>query len=239
LEIQSSRPARGTIGRAESVWAEGGWADRGTWKTTCLGRSAAARSGSTRSLRRGGGMSDMWREQETGLSGTWSCVRCREGAENEGVLRSLRYIHNDFYYLPAVAAAMLAVLPSLDYPTDTDNLMFVASKQFQYCCYRTCLSHISTQSHELLLSLCAGARKLCLRNPLICRPNVLGRGELYAPICKGFVRCTRETVLVLVSGRRSPSNPSVSYSQYDVDPRNSRCQYPRNEMTKDSTRRIS
>jgi hypothetical protein len=35
--------------------------------------------------------------------------------------------------------------------------------------------------------------------------------KLYAPICKGFVRCTRETVLVLVSGRRSPSISLISH----------------------------
>jgi hypothetical protein len=68
-----SQPALGTAVHAENEPAEGEWADRGTWTTTCLGKSAAAKSGSTRSLRRGEAMSDTWREQEAGSYETCRC----------------------------------------------------------------------------------------------------------------------------------------------------------------------
>ena len=94
-------------------------------------------------------MSDMWREREAGLSGTWSCVRCWEGAEKESVKRALWVVHNYFQYLPAVAAAMLAMLPS---PIVCSSL----PKLFQDCLYRACLSHISTLLHQ------AFAADMCL-----------------------------------------------------------------------------
>jgi hypothetical protein len=40
------------------------------------------------------------------------CVQCREDVENESVKRTPWVIHNVVHYLPAVAAAMLAIFPS-------------------------------------------------------------------------------------------------------------------------------
>jgi hypothetical protein len=73
------------------------------------------------------------------------------------------------------------------------------------------VSRISTQIQ--LPSAAAGMRRTRMRlrmHSAMYRSRVFGRGKLYAPICKGCVRCTMGTVLVLVSGRRSPSISSVS-----------------------------
>lgn len=117
----------------------------------CLGRSAAARSGSTRSLRGGEGMSDMWREWRAGLCGTWSCLRCWEGAWGKKVWKDAVVAHDYLLYLPAVAAAMLALLPS---PT-TQGIVLCSPlppKIFQLRLYRSCLSHISSSIHQAFAS---------------------------------------------------------------------------------------
>jgi hypothetical protein len=107
--------------------------------------------------------------------------------------------------LPAVAAAMLARCSVAVYPRVACARRF--PKQSKLCLYRTSLYHIST------LAQCAAAtemRRPEMRLPMLL-PDVctavLGLVELYAPICKGFVRRTRESVLVLVSGRRTPPFP--------------------------------
>jgi hypothetical protein len=56
-------------------------------------------------------------------------VQCREGAENESVTRRPWEMHDAFHYLPAVAAAMLAVFPS---PTTQQIVLcLLLPKQFQ------------------------------------------------------------------------------------------------------------
>jgi hypothetical protein len=73
----------------------------------CRAKSAAAKSGSTRSLRREEAMSDMWRDQ--GVGSDEACWYIMVPVGNGW--RALRAEHNDFLYLPAVAAAMVAILP--------------------------------------------------------------------------------------------------------------------------------
>jgi hypothetical protein len=63
------------------------------------------------------------------------------------VKRAPWYAHNDVYNLPAVAAAMLAVLP---WPT-TQRIILCSllPKQFQYNLSRACVSRISTKIHQV------------------------------------------------------------------------------------------
>jgi hypothetical protein len=107
---------------------------------------------------------------------------------------------------------MLAVLPSPT--TQRIVLTLLLPKQCQQLCPLSSLCpSLAIGSHKSLQPMRAPGQSIFMGCLLSSSAQARSAWKLYAPICKGFVRCTRKTVLVLVSGRRSPSISLISYRQ--------------------------